>query len=258
MDRNEMQRFINKVFTYYNGKINVINRAVLDINWANQLMCDAGGYSRLPNVVVINPMIISRFYEEDEHVVKVSIIETIIHELYHTDQLINYHLYTSDINYNQFIEHACQLQTTIYMTGHQQEIYNIFGVDISVDKNKYNEMIKYWYYPGVNYQRRYFHDHLFMYIDNLVGLGEQNGLLVHELILKTIDAKKDIILNINGEEICAYREGQPVDINHLNSKLIKYQCTGIYNPKFSLYYGDYDNMIIEIEIQVSNLMCKKV
>jgi hypothetical protein len=119
-------------------------------------------------------------------------------------------------------------------------------------------MIKYWYYPGVNYQRRYFNDHLFMCIDNLVGLGEESGLLMHELIIETIDDKKDIILNINGEEICAYREGQPVDINRLNRKLIKYQCTGTYNPKLNIYFDSYDNLIIEIEIQVLNLMCKKV
>ena len=62
MNKKELDDFIIKVFHYYNGRINVINNnAVLDINWANQIMCNAGGYSKLPNIVVINPMIINRF-----------------------------------------------------------------------------------------------------------------------------------------------------------------------------------------------------
>ena len=255
---NEINDFINKVFKYYNGKINIINRAVLDINWCNLNMCNAGGYSRLPNIVIINPMVILRFHEYNEYIVKMQIIETIIHELYHSDQMINYNLYVSDINYNKFIEHSCELETAIYIASHRQEIYNIFGIDIAIDKNQYNQIINYWYYPGVVYQRRYFHDHVFMCIDNLCGLGADCGSNTYELIRLTVDDAKNIIININNNIINVYTNGIPMNINDFNKEMIKYQCTGEYIPNFKIDIDEDENLFIFIKIQPKNLMCKKV
>ena len=258
IDYNEINDLIIKVFNYYNGKINVINKTVLDINWCNLMGNNHGGYSKLPNIVTINPMVIIRFYDNDEHIIKVAIIETIIHELYHSDQIINYNLYHSDVNYNQYIEHACQLQTVIYMAGHSQEIYNLFGVDTSIDKNQYNEIINYWWYPGINYQRRYFNDHVFMCLDNLAGFGKENGNIIYDLINIAIEDEIDIIVNINDEIIPVYVNGDTIDINNFNNIISKFKCNGSYDAYYKIDSDENGNLIIIIKMQVMNLMCKKI
>lgn len=255
---NEINDFIIKVFNYYNGKINPINKAVLDINWCNLNMCDAGGFSRLPNIVVINPMVITRFYYNDEFMIKIQILETIIHELYHSDQIINYQLYMSDINYNKFIEHSCELETVIYIAGHVQEIYNVFGIDIFIDKDRYNKLINYWYYPGVRYQRRNFNDHIFMCIDNLCDLGTETGNYIYKAMYNSIKDRKNITFYINDEIIPAYIDGNPVSTEVFNKSMGKYQCTGVYEPTYDINNHDDGNISIIIKMQPTNLMCKKV
>lgn len=256
---NEINDFIIKVFNYYNGKINIINKAVLDINWANLYTCDAGGYSRLPNIVVINPNVIFRYYGSSEVNVKIAIIEAIIHELYHTDQLINYRLYVSDINYNKFIEYACEVQTAIYIAGHIQEICNMFGINIRMSNMAYNNCMTYWDLPGVKYQRRYYHDHIFMCIDNICNFDKEIVSIIHEFIKYNIETKSDIIININNDKIYVCFNNKIMNIDEFNNAIIKYTCTGIHTVKHEFIYNkDLHELVINIKTEVLNLMCKKV
>lgn len=257
---NEINDFINKVFNYYNGRINPINKAILDINWCNLMMCDAGGYSRLPNIVVINPNVIIRYYGNNNDTnIKIAIIETIIHELYHTDQLINYTLYTSDMNYNKFIEHACEVQTAIYIAGHVQEVCNVFGIKTHISNKAYNNCMIYWDQPGVTYQRRYYYDHIFMCIDDLCNLNIETAPKIHQFITDNIQAKNDIIININNETIPVCLNGELMCIDKFNEIISKYICTGIHNVKHEvIYYKNPHELVINIETEILNLMCKKV
>lgn len=255
----EINDFIIKVFNYFNGRINVVNKAVLDINWANLIMCRDGGYSRLPNIVVINPMVINRYYGDDSGFkVKACIIETIIHELYHTDQLINYALYMSDINYNKFIEHACEVQTAIYMAGHIQEICNVFGINGGMSF-VYDKCMAYWDLPGVHYQRRYYYDHLFMCIDDMYGMDKSTAQAIYEIIKDNVENKRDIIISINNERFNFCLNGALSDINQFNNFISKYVCTGLHTASFNIsYYKDSKKLIIDLNTEVLNLMCKKV
>lgn len=257
---DEINDFIIKVFNYYNGKINVINKATLDINWANLMMCNAGGYSRLPNIVIVNPMVIYRFYNYNEFIIKANIIETIIHELYHTDQLINYTLYISDVNYTRFIENACEIQTALYMIGHIQEIYNAFGIDLGqYDKIGYNKFMARYSLPGIRYQRRYYYDHIFMCIDDICNLDQQVASRIYNFIKDNVNTKNDIIININGERIDVCFNGNLMPIDEFNTIISKYVCTGVHGVKHEIkYYKDSSDMIINIETKILNLMCKKV
>ena len=100
MTREEYTEYIKMIFNYYNGKINVINNsAYLDINWLEQPRCHAGGWSHTPDIVKINPAIIIAFNENDWDVIKVCTLEVIIHELFHTDQLIHYNHMSVDLKY---------------------------------------------------------------------------------------------------------------------------------------------------------------
>ena len=89
------ENFIRSVFNYYNGRINIFNKAILCIDWVIK-RDDVAGYSTQPNIVYIFPrtlMIISN----NEDVFKFNIIMTVIHELYHTDQ---------DVVYNHIVDPA--------------------------------------------------------------------------------------------------------------------------------------------------------
>lgn len=256
---NEINDFIIKVFNYYNGKINVVNKAVLDINWANLMMCDAGGYSRLPNIITVNPMVIMRYHGKNEFTIKMCIIETIIHELYHTDQIINYTLYVSDINYNRLIEHACEVQTAIYVSGHAQELYNVFGIKGIRDVEGFNKYMMYWDVPGAVYQRRYYYDHIFMCIDDICSMDINIASVVYEFIKYNIENKCDIIININNERINVCLNKHLMCIDEFNEIILKYVCTGLHTVRHDLTYNkDTYELVINIDTEILNLMCKKV
>lgn len=249
--------FIINVFNYYNGKINPINKAVLDINWADLTLCEDGGYSRPPNIIVINPLVISR-YNENIIDLKISIISTIIHELYHTDQVINYQLYASNPNYNKYIEFSCEMETILYIAAHQIEINSTFGLDIYIDKMQYNKMISYWHQPGVRYQRRYYHEHIFMCIDNMCAFSKEVGADLHKAIINAINNDKTIILLINNTAIFISYKGDIMPIDEFNKLITPYQCTGIYNTDYEIKYEGGGNILITLNITSKNLMCKKV
>ena len=260
IDYNEINDFIIKVFDYYNGRINIINKAVLDINWANQMTSNVGGFSRLPNIVIVNPMVIIRFYNNDEAAIKIALIEVIIHELYHSDQILNYKLYASDVNYNRYIEHSCEFQTILYVAAHLQEIYNVFGVDAYVSSKKdYNKWLNYWDIPGASYLRRYYYDHIFMCIDDMCAINKEIVSDVYQFIKDNIENKDDIIININDEIINVCLNGILMPIDEFNNKIRKYVCTGIHNVSHQITYGmDTKEMVIDIKTEVLNLMCKKI
>ena len=259
MCNKELNDFIIKVFNYYNGRINVINKAVLDINWCNLNMTSAAGYSRLPNIVTINPMVISRYYDNDI-AVKTCIIETIIHELYHTDQLINYNFYMSDVNYNRFIEHSCEVQTAIYITGHLKEVGEFLETPIYLsNRDGFNNRMKAYDLPGVKYQRRYFHDHIFMCVDNLCNLDKTVASKIYEFITDNIRYKNNITIVINNEPICVCLNGNIMDIEEFNNIIIKYFSTMLHTVKYDIVYNkDINDLNINIETEIINLMCKKV
>ena len=258
---NEINDFIIKVFNYYNGRINIINKAVLDINWCNLIECPAGGYSKLPNIVIVNPMVILRFFNHDEFSIKMNIIETIIHELYHSDQLINYNLYMSDKNYNTFIENACEVQTFIYITGHLNEVSRLISENAvcSCDKVQFDNVIRALDIPGVKYQRRYFYDHIFMCIDDICDLDKKISLKVYEFIKNNVINRDTIIININDEVINICANKQLITIDEFNSIMMKFVCSGVHNVSHSIGYNkDTNTLIVTINTEIVNLMCKKV
>ena len=217
----ELNNFIIKVFNYYNGKINVINRAVLDINWCNLIGYNITGHSCLPNIVSINPMVIIRTLNYNMYSAKATIVLTIIHELYHIDQAIDYHMYTIDDKYKDLIENSCELQTIIYMLGHIQEIYNNFGVKFNKDRYIEANVINKLYYPGVRYERRTVIRHIFMYFNMLLH-DENDRIDLRSFIENTINNNKNITLYINDKIINIYNGGKIISIDEFNKNVIPF------------------------------------
>ena len=259
VDLNELNNFIIKVFNYYNGKINIINKAVLDINWANLINTNDAGYSKPPNLIIINPMVIVRFCNGDEVSIKTNIIETIIHELYHTDQLINYKLYLSDNNYRVFIENACEIQTAIYISGHLKEISELLQMNIAFsNKAGFYKRMQYYDLPGIKYQRRYYHDHIFLCIHEICNFDKDIAEIIYDYIKNNVENRDNIIININNEVVNVCINNNLLPIEEFNKVFIKYICNGFYNTTHYATYSNNNELIIIINIEVLNTMCKKV
>ena len=93
--------FIFKVFNYYNGRINAFNTpAVLSINWVNY--GTIAGSTRLPNIVEIKPMVVLSYIlnkNQNLNYFYYYLLETIIHALFHVDQIIDYRRVRMDSKY---------------------------------------------------------------------------------------------------------------------------------------------------------------
>ena len=258
IDYNEINEFIIKVFNYYNGKINVINRAVLDINWANLYDSNTVGLSKLPNIVQINPNVIINHYDGDVEDIKLNILCTIIHELYHTDQLINYIFYTSDSNYARLIESACEIETNYYISSHTHEINNVFGLTIKYDRDSNDAFLKYWYIPGVRYQRRYYHDHIFMNIDDICDFSVEASENVYNQLLNSINDRDDILLIINNDIIPICLDKRLITIDEFNNVIRCYKSDLIRRLGCDVKYNTYSKQLIfSIDSEISKLMCVK-
>ena len=139
--RNEVEQFIHTVFDYYNGRINVYNRAKLEINWLMNHNSMVGAYSRNPNVVVIYPKAIYR-YATNDNSFKYAMLMCIIHELYHQDQDIDYIRMVNDPQYKQYIENAVEVQTYLYIAYNVMNIERLFGVISPIDPSMYSTLLQ--------------------------------------------------------------------------------------------------------------------
>lgn len=214
-----INNFILNVFNFYNGKINTFNNAVLDINWANLCGTSAGGYSKLPNVVKVNPSNIIRYYN-DEELIRFAIIETVIHELNHTDQRINYRRMIYDKQYCDHIEAACEYKTIIYIKTHAKDIEKIFGVNatnINLDR-----LLQYYRQYDCEYVYRTYLDHIYMCLTNMVignGTDIDKDKELYSCLKESLTSGKDIYLSLNGNTIPISEDGLIISIPEFNSFL---------------------------------------
>lgn len=156
INRFEIECFINKVFYYYNGRINTCNdRCRLFINWCNFSATGCGARFMQPNIINVFPMVAARWQNEQqldadaleyENGYKIILIESIIHELYHADQVAIRGCYEE-----YQVECPVITETTLYIANHQNEIYNVFGVVVDMDFTKISSIIPQIYVP---YERK--------------------------------------------------------------------------------------------------------
>lgn len=194
---NKINDFILRVFNFYNGRINICNRARLQIEWINNHTSVAGS-TKNPNVVIIYPLVIEK-YSDSEYKFYYIILETIIHELHHIDQVINYPLMVCDTNYLARIECAVEEQTAIYIANNKQEIFENFGINIDyINSTILNNINK---YAGFSYNRRRYIDHLIIILREIDALSSSKELCNY---ICNFNEYKRIIININGSTIDRY------------------------------------------------------
>ena len=254
--RQELEAFIWEVFNYYNGKINPINKAVLNINWAGLYESGVTGRSHVPNIVMINAESIFIFFDDNIECTKFVIIETIIHELYHTDQLIDYNLLNADTNYRQCLEAACEVQTAMYMLNHINEIEKLLESDISRPALNYfkDSIIKFEAYK-YTYIRRTPLEHVVLTLNAIVPLGYEYGIKFMEDVSVFCNINKDISLTVNGlPKLYICDAGRIIDIGIFNHYIGSIYYNYAANSEIEYYY-DEDELVIKLNYIPQNVMC---
>lgn len=253
--REIINDFITEVFSSFNGVVNPINMAVLDINWANLINTNAGGYSKMPNIVIINAAVILRYNDYDEQCVKSCIVETVIHELFHCDQIIDYRRYGSDADYTNYIEHACQVMTYLFMSTNMGLINRLLGFEI--DPQIYKDCLAYWQVPGVYYARRTYLDHVYMCLTQLAYFSGEELEALYGTLVESFCSPNNFTIIINGRYIFVKKGYTFMSICNLNIMLKDYSCTGTI---FSDWKVETDGMdtTMYFDTKINNLMCKMV
>lgn len=259
LDYNRVNAFIQKVFNYYNGRINIVNYpAMLNINWAGlQYGNEEAGNTRLPNIVEICPMVIKNhvfknYKGMESFAFYYIIIETIIHELFHIDQIIDY-WQLGIYNYKMSIECAVETQTNIYIASHAREILENFGIDISYVDNK-KTICR--YDNGYAYHRKYYEDQIIALISIMErSIDISNLIKAIKTNIKNLSGK--ITITLNGQSIVVQDNSYLIPIAIINQifydNLYKYK---LFNKILCTYDIDGNNIIINININAGNIMVK--
>ena len=205
----ELTDFIIKAFNYYNGRINQVNYpARLEIQWANLCGSLQAGYTSLPDKVCINAQLI---FNNCENIADVcyDILEVVIHELYHIDQIIDYARVKYDMNYVNYIECAVETQTYLYILQHQQEILEVFGID--VPKKELYQLLK-SSDIGYAYHRKRYEDHIIMILEYIFYVYN-NCTISKNINQKCISGIMNIISSTNASLIVSIN-GNRFEIQH--------------------------------------------
>ena len=244
----EVNDFIEKVFNYYNGKINILNpNVILEINWING---DYLGEFIQPNFLMIYPYKILEICNTIDYI-KLRIIEIIIHELFHADQLLFNIYYKKDNNeYENNIENAVQRQTSIYIASHIIEIKNIFGINKTPEFDTlYNHIYDFDY---AAYIKNDCITHILHLLETLTDRSTVSDIA--EIYLSEIDLR--IILYINNNSIILVDNDYICDITTFNNFINKFipnsycQISDIYEMK-----RNNNDLIIRINIKIVNELC---
>lgn len=195
--REWINNFIFKVFNYYNGKINSLNRCTLEIEWVDKQESTILGQTLNPNIVKIFPKIIFRNANSFQTFV-FNMIMVVIHELHHADQFILYDMVAIDPEYNFTIEAPVERETARYILYNLDEIETLSDhiVDRSIlDLDTiYEDSVK---NKGFPYVKKNICTHILMAIYEMVSCDKERKIILDESFYDAINNKKDFCININ-------------------------------------------------------------
>ena len=261
LDRSFIDTFIRKVFNYYNGKINIFNNnCILKIDWAYRGTSSCVGFSRNPNIVIIFPMVMIRYSNSANHLLTI-IVETIIHELYHCDQIIDYSRMNNDKEYILSIEHPAEIQTLIYVINHTNEIAEQFGLYLNTDPEEYKLYIT-MHENGYFYYRRRYVDHIFIMLSEIsrtsfaemyYAISSINDMLVNN--------HGTIVISFNNNKYLIQDNDYKIPLQKLNEIFYNefFQYPYIINTHIEYKYDDKNDIgLMEINYTGTNVMVKKI
>ena len=207
--------FAHRVFDYYNGRINVFNnKAILYIDFVNVWGSGVVGTSRNPNIVYLYPYVLER-YVETAYDFWYNMIVTIIHELHHIDQDINYIRLSKDSKYKEYIEDSVDVSTYLYIANNRKEILEKFGLENEMEANEYIDMLEQNFNMGYLYKRRNYLTHMVSMLRDLIYVdGDHPTIDKFIKIFNDLDSK--IYVHINNTEFILKDGVYCMNVNQLN------------------------------------------
>lgn len=163
VDYSEMLKYTTDIFNYLNGKVNTVVLASR-IEFGVTTMFEVDKYSRVllarnkVNVIIMYLSEILFYCDEqgmhDMNKVRAMLLHTVVHELSHCDQDIDYNMLASNDKYNEDIENSNDANSLLYIADHYDELQMKFGPfnmetvhilkpfrNIQLDKTLYRKVI---------------------------------------------------------------------------------------------------------------------
>ena len=227
MDMRESSGYISKVFQKYNGTINTFNPAILHIS-SYGLNSSVGGRCTHPNIVSIFPKVMWSIARNDDEFRYISLV-TIIHELHHCDQIIDYPRLRTDCQYKHYIESIAEMETYLYVANHSIEIANEFNISCMTPYDTYYDIAcSMGFETGRLYQRRDYVSHLMCLMMDMLTDTPRTILDKLDQVLK--DPNTDLIIKIDNIEFYVKKGLLAMPLGQLNGLMyesfFKYDMRG--------------------------------
>ena len=255
-----INNFTSDVFNHFNGRINLFNTpARLIIDWSLSQDKRVAGTSLLPNVITIYPSVILRECEYDFDSVNHQIIITILHELYHTDQYIDYPRMKVDPAYYQDIECAADTEAHLFIAQHALEIERLFGTRNFVNSRKIVNICSDLGFFGHYYNRKTYQSHIMSIVRDMQNEIESDLYDKLEPILEDPNTTLEVIIEDNSRFILK-KKMDAMPLQQFNDILyFKYYQYNFHGTKLMLHgYPDINFYSLIIKTKCSNRLYRVV
>ena len=227
------------IFNYFCNKIVQLYRPIyLTINYTEY--DNIYGQHTFPSQIILYlKNIIDK--EKHDNLIKIQIIYTIIHELFHCDQLIYHNKYDNDNNYNKRIEQDADYETSKFIIENKNEIEQVFRVDFSPLLEYLDKHI----YFGGNYNKRTNEDYIVYNIFTLFyDLNIVKKIKEYETVHIYLNNRKRITIksnNIYSNNLFELTEAIYQDAIKYDRYKIRYSIS-IFNEQLLLYIETFDQL----------------
>ena len=201
LNYEEIKKLIEGLFNKYNGLVNICVPARLEISPIRTLNNHRAGDTVYPNTVIIYSTNIINYSSSTEELITY-IAETVIHELYHIDQLIDTTKINSDYAYNNSIESAVDFMTYTFITNNFNDITNTINSILGYNVIKANSIL--YYYTSFSkfnstnnfywYNRKNIYDHIIIGFINMLGPAASS---MCAKLIECFETQKTVTLKIN-------------------------------------------------------------
>lgn len=247
--KEEAEKFIKKVFNFYNGKINTRIKCKLIISYDTDILSNTRIIYGIGFVKVYIENTLNYYKARSIKGFKYQTIYDIISALSQAEQFVDFYMYQKDHSiYAPAIHLANERKIERYMHSEREEIFNTFGIDVDMHlQYKYmdGDELKYVTINNDNYN-----EYIVGLLKAISLLKLNNPKLIYKLdecLLYDSTIKINIDF-INRYESYTIKENSKfIDINDLHSMAQK--VINMNNAKCcTKYIHDEDNNFLKIKI----------
>ena len=167
----------NKIFEYFNGRINKVNNNVKFIISPEDKPIFGEMHGSICLKLYIYSIIERSTYDLS---IKHNILFTIIHELFHADQCLYFEEYNINKDYVDMIEAQVNFMTTVYLINNKIIMEEIFGFPLLIyNLKKYLQLLE-EEKTGIRYRRIYLFDYYYQNLRSLfTSLNQLSDILYY-------------------------------------------------------------------------------